>query len=405
MTLDPATDDRMDDQARPFEHSVVVLLVDDQPIIGEAVRRMLAAHEDIAFHFCQDPKEALAKAAELKPTVILQDLIMPDIDGLDLVRDYRAQEATRLTPLIVLSTKEEADTKAEAFARGANDYIVKLPDPLELIARIRYHSRGYIALLERNEAFGALEASERALQDELAKAAKYVRSLLPEPITEPVGIDWRFIPSASLGGDVFDYHRLDDDRFAFYLLDVCGHGVGPALLSISVINVMRARSLPDTDFGCPDQVLAGLNTAFPMSAHNSMFFTMWYGVYRPSTRELTYAGGGHPPSLLVRETDGVPEMQELESGGTLVGIVDGAEFPASTCTTSPGDRLYLYSDGVFEVQRKEDGTQWGFQEYLSFMREPARGGGSKIDDLIAKAREIQGHDAFGDDFSMIEMTF
>ena len=83
----------------------------------------------------------------------------------------------------MLSTKEEADTKAEAFARGANDYLVKLPDPVELIARIRYHSRGYIALLERREAYAALARSRKALQDELNKAADYVRSLLPERLT------------------------------------------------------------------------------------------------------------------------------------------------------------------------------------------------------------------------------
>ena len=95
---------------------------------------------------------------------------MPDVDGLDLVREYRQQEATKHTPLIVLSTKEEADTKAEAFARGANDYLVKLPDPVELVARIRYHSRGYIALIERREAYVALAQSQQALQDELNKA-------------------------------------------------------------------------------------------------------------------------------------------------------------------------------------------------------------------------------------------
>ena len=160
--------------AIPFEHGVVVFLVDDQAIIGEAVRRMLQSQEDITFHFCKDPTKALEQAAELQPTVILQDLIMPEVDGLDLVREYRKQDATKYTPLIVLSTKEEADTKAEAFARGANDYLVKLPDPVELVARLRYHSRGYIALLERNEAFAALAKSEKALRDELSLAASYM---------------------------------------------------------------------------------------------------------------------------------------------------------------------------------------------------------------------------------------
>src|SRR5262249_34957955 len=140
----------------PGERPLKVLLIDDQAIVGESVRRMLAAEVDIQFHFCQDPTKALALAEELRPTVILQDLVMPDVDGLMLVKFFRANPETRDTPLVVLSSKEEPITKAEAFARGANDYLVKLPDKLELIARIRYHSRAYLNLLERNEAYRQL---------------------------------------------------------------------------------------------------------------------------------------------------------------------------------------------------------------------------------------------------------
>ena len=160
---------------------VTVLLVDDQPIVAEAVRRMLAPEGDIAFHYCQDPTQAIAQANGLRPTVILQDLVMPELDGLTLVKFFRANPATREIPLIVLSTKEEPIIKAEAFGVGANDYLVKLPDRLELVARVRYHSKGYIAQLERNEAYRALAESQRLLADEVGEAAKYVRSLLPAP--------------------------------------------------------------------------------------------------------------------------------------------------------------------------------------------------------------------------------
>jgi adenylate cyclase len=145
-------------------HPITVLLVDDQPIVGEAVRRLLVGEQDIAFRYCQDPARAVALSAEISPTVILQDLVMPQIDGLTMVLEFRAAEHTRNVPLIVLSTQEDPKVKAEAFARGANDYLVKLPDKVELIARIRYHSRGYISLLERNEAFAALQESGRQLE-------------------------------------------------------------------------------------------------------------------------------------------------------------------------------------------------------------------------------------------------
>lgn len=146
------------------QHRITVLLVDDQAMIGEAVRRMLADEEDIDFHYCGDAAMAIKVANHISPTVILQDLVMPEVDGLTLVRYFRANEGTRDVPLIVLSSKEEPRTKAEAFALGANDYMVKLPDRLEVIARIRYHSKGYINLLERNEAYNALLESQKQLE-------------------------------------------------------------------------------------------------------------------------------------------------------------------------------------------------------------------------------------------------
>jgi len=146
------------------KHTVKVLLIDDQRMIGEAVRRMLLPEADIQFKYCQDPRLALATATQFGPTVILQDLVMPGVSGLDLVRDFRALQATREVPLIVLSTQEEPEVKVTAFTLGANDYLVKLPDRLELIARIRYHSSGYISALQRDEAYRALVESQRQLE-------------------------------------------------------------------------------------------------------------------------------------------------------------------------------------------------------------------------------------------------
>ncbi|WP_171006480.1 PleD family two-component system response regulator [Pseudomonas sp. 2FG] len=147
------------------EHAVMVLLVDDQAMIGEAIRRELAGEANIDFHFCSDPQQAIAMAVQIRPTVILQDLVMPGMDGLALVRDYRNHPATRDIPIIVLSTKEEPQVKGAAFAAGANDYLVKLPDAIELVARIRYHSRSYLMLLQRDEAYRALRESQQQLLD------------------------------------------------------------------------------------------------------------------------------------------------------------------------------------------------------------------------------------------------
>ena len=382
-----------------------VLLIDDQPIIGEAVRRMLVGEEGIAFHFCRDGIKAVEVAIQVEPTVILQDLVMPDADGLDLVRRFRADDRFRDVPIIVLSSKEEAAVKAEAFALGANDYIVKLPDRLEMLARLRYHSRGYIALLERNEAFLALQVSRQVLANDLATAAQYVRSLLPPPQRiGPIDADWRFIPSAELGGDAFGYHSLDDDHVAVYLLDVCGHGVGAALLSVSALNAIRSEALPQTDFHDPGAVLAALNKAFPMERQNDLFFTIWYGVYQTSSRMLRWAGGGHPAALLLGP-DGSGRPTALESDGPLIGAVEGLEFGSGEVSVPAGSRLFIFSDGAFEVSYP-DGSMWAFDDFVSTLTAtPSQGPAHRLDALVGRIRAISASNDLNDDFSMVELVF
>ena len=154
-----------------MDDSITVLLIDDQSMIAEAVRRMLETEPDTTFHYCSDPTQALKMAKECQPTVILQDLVMPQMDGLLLVRFLRSHDApTYQIPLIVLSSKEEPVIKAQAFELGANDYLVKLPDRVELLARIRYHSRAYTNLLKRQEA-------EAMLRDENQRQALYIQQV------------------------------------------------------------------------------------------------------------------------------------------------------------------------------------------------------------------------------------
>ncbi|MEX0669110.1 MAG: fused response regulator/phosphatase [Pirellulales bacterium] len=387
----------------PAHRGVSVLLVDDQPIIGEAVRRMLAGEEGISFYYCKDAPAALDKAAEVRPTVILQDLVMPEIDGLSLVRQFRADERFCDVPIIVLSTKEEPAVKAEAFTVGANDYVVKLPDRLELLARVRYHSRGYVALLERNEAFTALEASRKVLAEDITTAARYVRSLLPPPQSNGmIQADWRFIPSASLGGDAFGYHDLDADHFAVYLLDVCGHGVGAALLSVSALNAIRSEALPATDFHDPGAVLAALNKAFPMERQNDMFFTAWYGVFHRGSRTMRWAGGGHPPALLMTVDGGMP--RRLDSDGPLIGAVDGLDFGSSEVVVPPSARLFVFSDGAFEINLP-DGSMWAFDDFVATLAAAPKGPENPMDALVTHVRALSGQDDFNDDFSMMALLF
>lgn len=387
---------------------VIVLLVDDQSIIAESIRRMLGDHEDIVFHYCSNPAQAVQMAVEVKPTVILQDLVMPDMDGLTLVKCFRANPATKDIPLIVLSAKEDPKVKAEAFACGANDYAVKLPDKIELLARIRYHSTAYIRLLERNEAYEKLEESQSTLNAELAEAAEYVRSMLPDPLTGSVDVSWRFIPSAHLGGDVFGYHWIDEDHFAIYLLDVCGHGIGAALLSISVIDVLRLQTLPNANFLKPETVLEALNQLFPMDKHHNMFFTIWYGVYNKKERTLTYSCGGHPPAILLTG----PNVEharflKLTTPGLVIGAMPDSKFQSATCAIKPFNRLFLFSDGVFELQQA-DGSNYTYQKFVDYLYKLISQTGhaeDELDRILHHCRKVHGKEFFEDDYSLVKIVF
>jgi sigma-B regulation protein RsbU (phosphoserine phosphatase) len=387
-----------------------VLLVDDQAIVGEAVRRMIATQGDCEYRAVNDPAKAIAIAEEFRPTVILQDIEMPGMNGLDLVVQYRAHDATREVPVIMLTGKEDPAVKAEAFTRGASDYLVKLPHPVELVARIRHHSRGYRMQLERNAAFSALEASEAHMKAEINRAATYVRSLLDPPMEGAVHADWRFVPCEALGGDVFGFHWIDEDHLAMYVIDVSGHGVGPALMGVSAMNLIKSGSLERAQVLDPTRTLQALNAAFPMARHDGMYFTIWYGIYNKRTRELSWSGGGHPPSFLLRGGT----LRRLESTTYMIGIVEDYDAPTERITIEPGDRLYLFSDGVFELHLK-DGGIWGLDQLESFLaKNPADG---VLDAVVAETRRVvldgRGQPdpgvgtavAWDDDFSLIEFRF
>ncbi len=384
---------------------IKVLLVDDQPIIGEAVRRMLAEHSEITFQFCSDPVQALSTANAFAPTVILQDLVMPEVDGLTLVKFFRVNPATRDVPLIVLSSKEEPTIKAEAFALGANDYLVKLPDKIELLARIRYHSRGYINLLQRNEAYAALAKSQQRMAEEIEAAVKFVKSLLPEPMQQPIQIDSLYVPCVDLGGDTFGYHWIDDDHLAVYLLDVTGHGLDSALLSVTVMNVLRSKALAGADVRVPGQVLGALNEAFPAENYGDKFFTIWYGVYHRPTQTLSWSGGGHPDALLFAgdAPPGSPPIR-LESDGPMLGMMPWPEFETKRHSVPPASRLYVYSDGCHEIHTS-DGTEWPFDDFVDFIAKPSHSGESLSKRLLQKVRSLNGADQLDDDFSIIELKF
>ena len=343
--------------------------------------------------------EVLRLVRTQKFDLVLLDMIMPGLDGYQVLTRMKSDPAMADIPVIIISSLDQENNVARCIEAGAEDYVGKPFNSVFLRARIG-------ACLERKrlrdqerKTFEALKKSQKILCDELAEAAAYVRSLLPPPLEDgPVRAAWRFLPSTQLGGDAFGYHWLDENRFAAYVLDVCGHGVGAALLSVSVMNVLRNRSVPNVDFADPAAVLAALNLAFPMERQNNMFFTLWYGVISTDSRELSFACGGHPPAVVLDPAVASPVL--LRAPGAIIGGFPEARYTIGKHTLTPGSRLYVFSDGVYELART-DGTTVQLEEFVAELGKPATT--SKLDEIMAWATAIRSGAGFDDDVSILEL--
>jgi len=240
-----------------------------------------------------------------------------------------------------------------------------------------------------------LEQTQARLENELGEAGSYVRSLLPIPLNGKIETHWCYLPCSHLGGDGFGYHWLDPDTLAVYLLDVSGHGVGSALLSISVLNLLRTQSLAATNFYDPSAVLEGLNRTFPMTRNNDKYFTIWYGVYHMPSRSLTYASGGQHGAVLLTSAD---HLLPLETGGPVIGGLPDHEYPSARIEIPSAAVLYVFSDGVYEIARPE-GRWQTWEEFSRYLQEDH----PTVEMIVQRMRELHGTEEFEDDFSLLQM--
>lgn len=380
-----------------------ILVVDD----NEMNRDILMRHLERQGHHVSSSDtgtKALQILAEETYDLVLLDILMPGLNGYQVLEKMKADPALREIPVIMISALDETDSVVHCIALGAEDYLPKSFDPILLKARIsaclsKKHYRD-----QEQKYVKALLDSQRQLERELAEAADYVKDLLPKPPLEgPFRADWIFQPSAKLGGDCFDYHWAEPGKLAVFLLDVSGHGIGAALLSVSVMNVLRSQGLPHTDFTDPAAVMGALNQHFQMENQNNMYFTIWYGVWSSETGDLSYACAGAPPALLL-PPDPSAEPVELGTPDMIVGVDTDYKYENRRTKVLPGSRLFLFSDGVYEV-RKASGKMMAFREFTELLAYRGRQkDGSTVQGVLQQIQGLAGADHFDDDFSLLEVT-
>lgn len=243
---------------------------------------------------------------------------------------------------------------------------------------------------------------QEKLDRELREANSYVQGLLPPPITDGrIRTDWYYEPCTRLGGDAFGYGMISSTSFAFYIMDVSGHGAGAAMHSATVMNLLRQRALPNTDMLQPVKVLSTLNAMFPMDSHAGMYFTMWYGVYDLTTRRLEFASAGHHPAVLVPpdKSAAIP----MRTAGGLIGADPDTKYQFGTVEIPENALVYLFSDGVFEIVTV-GGLEWRLKDFMPHLLHSPVAGVGEAQRLYREVRNVA-RPGLDDDFSLLVAQF
>lgn len=390
-----------------------ILIIDDDPIVRTVLKRTLE-NQGYEVTTANHGEEGIQYARQIKPALIICDWMMSHLDGLEVCRRIKAESELATTFFILLTAKGaqrgEEEDRVRGLDAGADEFISKPIEMNELKARVRAGLRLYQLHEDLKRQKQALEAlnqnlhtQKQILEAELLEASDYVQSLTPMPLTGEISSETLFIPSAQLGGDCFDYYWIDNENLVIYLLDVSGHGVGSALLSVSVLNLLRSQSLPNTNFRQPSEVLKSLNQTFQMNCHGDKYFTIWYGVYNHPKRQLVYASAGHPAGVLLYDNFEKLEVKHLGSLDLPIGFAPDIDFEEVEMNIVEGSHLYVYSDGAYEILQPGRHI-WGVNAFVELLLS-CRASRLSLQHLLAQIKKINFVNHFEDDLSILKINF
>ena len=382
---------------------VKILLIDDDRTLQLILRKNLQK-QGYEVMLASNGEDGIAMAKQHHPALIICDWMMEEMDGIEVCSQVKSIPELATAFFILLTARGNIEDRIKGLDAGADDFLSKPVEMNELKARVRAGLRLNQLYEDLQSQKLALEGANHKLQAELDEAAEYVRSLLPAPLKGNISTSSRFIPSARLGGDCFDYFWLYDSLLVMYLLDVSGHGVGSALLSVSVLNVLRSQSLPNTNFFQPSDVLKALNNAFQMDNQGEKYFTIWYGVYDQINRKLIYANAGHPPAVIVSGTSENTRVQLMESSGLPIGFLPDAEYEDGYLDIAPGSKLYVFSDGAYEILQP-NGKIWGIDAFISSLTDFYQTNNSNLESVINHISNVNNNQQFDDDLSLLNINF
>ena len=397
-----------------------ILIVDDAPLARSmsAVLLRKCGYEVLE---AADGQQALEILSRETISLVISDWIMPHVSGVELCRKIRTTISDHYTYLILCTSKGEKADLIEGMDAGADDFLVKPISQEELLVRIRAGERVLHLerrLAERNRDLSniniQLQNAYEQIKGDLKAASWMQMNLLPTPSQMILNVtsEWRFRPSSYVAGDMFNIFPIGDHHVGFYLLDVSGHGVPAAMLSVALSLLLRSDSTQESlirrhnsvtgryDVVLPAEVIGNLNRCF--QGKDDRYFTITYGFVDSQRQELIFTQAGNPNPVLIQRGK---DLTVLGEGGSPVGLLPEAEYETLHTSFCPGDRLMLYSDGVIECANQQ-GDLFGEERLLNYLSatrtEPLS---PMLTGLELEMEQWRGHDEFDDDVSLLALEF
>ncbi len=346
----------------------IILIVDDNKknlqvlgnILQETGYKIAAAIDGL---------NAIELAKKTLPDLILLDVMMPVMNGFETCTKLKADVTFRNTPIIFITALSETEDKLKGFQAGGVDYITKPFVQAEVLARVETHLEIARLNKELHKTNKVLQEKQLKIEEDLATAGEIQKSLLPTGKIKFSNIDiaWKFDPCDSVGGDIFNVIQLKGNHYAFYMVDVSGHGIPSSLVAVSVTQALQTYSglvtsvtnkLASVSITPPTEVLTGLDSQFPMERFDK-FFTIFYAYLNCNTGMLSYSHAGHPLGFLVRKNG---EIKLLDKGGTIIGLGVPVPFKTEVVKMKAGDKIILFTDGITEYERS-DGEIYGDKRF------------------------------------------
>ncbi len=383
-----------------------VLIADDEPL-NRRILRAILRRGGYSVREAGDGDEALTLARHEPPDLVLLDVVMPGRDGYAVCAELKRDAALSDIPVIFLSARDEPGDRVRGFELGASDYIPKPFDAGEVLARVRTHLRLRQLTRSLMRLNDELRARQARLEEDLEAAAHIQRTLLPRerPQLGGFSVAWRFEPCGMVGGDLFNIHRLGPDLVAIYMLDVSGHGVPAAMITVSVDHTLVPETGVVVDAqehpAPPAEVLRQLEQEYPFERFER-FFTITYLLVDTARGTVRYSSAAHPPPVLVSREG---PARELPEGGPLLGLGLGGPHEEGQLQLAPGDRLYLFTDGVYEVSDAA-GVEFGRERLQALLEAHRTLGLEALCDEVSAALKahLQGGSA-QDDITLLALEF